>query len=283
MGEVTCFWGGDVMSSFSRDVGGNVDVTRTLVSSEDLNPERRLAVSDRSAAPRYSGSAGSVGEVEVKAEAADWATLVLALMQDKRLMSPIIWTLAQNGRVGPCVGADGNRDWDCLSDGPRQSEHTSFSSNKEVTDCSSADHPSRRKSCDVRDTNAKTLPDEREAQKQKHAHAAAHPYEKAPNRWVECKFRRRVGRTRRPVARHTFAASPQRNLNAAPVVTDLRLRCSVTQPCPWRHQSACLAESSVSEVRSGEKKTICDSNYRIKGAEGRRGLRWGVSLTGSGR
>lgn len=93
---------------FFRDVGGSVDITKTLLSSEDLNPEWRLAVSDHSVAPQHSASAGSVCEVEVKAEAADWGTLVLALMQDKQLISPR--KLAQNGRVGPCRGADGNRD-----------------------------------------------------------------------------------------------------------------------------------------------------------------------------
>lgn len=53
-------------------VAGKAAVTQTLTSSSSngLDPERRLAVSDLTAMPQYANSAGLVGEVKVKAEAA---------------------------------------------------------------------------------------------------------------------------------------------------------------------------------------------------------------------
>lgn len=57
-------------------------VTQTLMLSVSEDPECRLSVSDHTVAPQYSGSAGSVCEEEVKAEAADWGTFLRALMED---------------------------------------------------------------------------------------------------------------------------------------------------------------------------------------------------------
>lgn len=63
-----------ITSAFQEklNVGEEVDGTRTLTSSsssEDLNPECQLAVSNLTVAPQYATSACSVCEVKVRAEA----------------------------------------------------------------------------------------------------------------------------------------------------------------------------------------------------------------------